>query len=235
VSYLQAEVPVFVPCFNNPTYTARMVSQLRRLGFRHVVLLDGGSAYPAMQEFLASPGDGVSIVSLPTNPGPNHILVDPGVFALLPRHFCITDPDLAFNPMMPADFLGDLAALARREHVGKAGLALDLSDRDAMCDELFLIGGRRWHIWEWEAQFWGNELEPLRAGGDPVYRAAVDTTFALYDKNFYDPDRPQEAVRVAGRFTCRHLPWYRDKGLPREEEQFYLHTERFSYYAGGQR
>jgi hypothetical protein len=230
VSYLQAEMPVFVPCFNNPTYTAGMVSQLRTLGFCHIVLLDGGSGYSRMREFLAAPGDCVSVVSLPTNPGPRHILVDAVVLALLPRHFCITDPDLAFNRALPADFLGELAALAARERVGKAGFALDLSDRDAMRDETFVLGGRRWQIWEWEEQFWRDQLEPLRPGGDPVYRATV----ALYDKTFFDPSpgRLQEAVRVAGRFTCRHLPWYRDNGLPKEEEQFYRNTEGFSYYLG---
>jgi hypothetical protein len=67
---------------------------------------------------------------------------------LLPRHICLTDPDLAFNPAMPADFLGDLAALAARERVGKAGLALDISDRDAMRQEPFLIQERKWKIWE---------------------------------------------------------------------------------------
>jgi glycosyltransferase involved in cell wall biosynthesis len=229
-SYLQADVPVFVPCFNNPTYTAQMVSQLRELGFRRVVLVDGGSTYPPMRELLAAPGDGVSVVTLPNNQGPQHLLRDAAALALMPRHFCITDPDLVFNPAMPADFLGDLAALAVRERVGKAGLALDLSDSDAMRNEPFLIQDRSWQIWEWEAQFWRDELEPLRPGGDPVYRADVDTTFALYDRDFFDPERCYDAVRLAGRFTCRHLPWYRARELPQEEEDFYRNTERFSSY-----
>jgi FkbM family methyltransferase len=229
-AYLQAEVPVLVPCFNNLTYTTRMVSQLRALGFRQVVLVDNGSTYPPMQRFLAAPRDGVSMVMLPTNLGPHHLLLDPATFALLPRHFCITDPDLVFNPAMPADFLGDLAALAARERIGKAGLALDISDRDAMRDDTFSIEGRDWKIWEWEKQFWRQEVEPLRPGGDPVYRGEVDTTFALYDKNFFDVDNFLAALRVAGRFTCRHLPWYRDKEMPEEEERFYRGAERFSYY-----
>jgi hypothetical protein len=59
-SYLQADVPVFVPCFNNPTYTAGMVSQLRTLGFNRIVLVDGGSTYPPMRKLLADPGKAVS-------------------------------------------------------------------------------------------------------------------------------------------------------------------------------
>lgn len=139
-SFLQADVPVFVPRFNNPTYTAHMVSQLRTLGFRRIVLVDGGSTYPPMRDLLTAAGDAVSVVLLLDNPGPRHVFIDPASFALLPRHICITDPDLAFNPAMPADFLGDLAALAACERVGKAGLALDLSDRNAMHDEPMLIG-----------------------------------------------------------------------------------------------
>jgi hypothetical protein len=229
-SYLQAEAPVFVPCFNNPTYTIGIVSQLKTLGFRHIALLDGGSTFPAMCEFLVAPGDCVSVVSLPTNPGPRHIFGDPAAYALLPRHFCVTDPDLAFNPAMPPDFLGDLAALAAREQMGKVGLALDISDHEAMRDETFLIGGQRWRIWEWEEQFWRDELSPLRPGGDPVYRALLDTTFALYDRNFFSPARYLEALRVAGRFTCQHLPWRRNMQLPKNEEQFYHKTQKFSYY-----
>jgi hypothetical protein len=192
--------------------------------------MDGGSMYPRMRDLLAAPGDGVSVVSLPTNPGPRHLFVDPAALALLPRHFCITDPDLTFNPAMPSDFLGDLAALAARESVGKAGLAIDICDRNAMRDESFLISGRRWKIWEWEEQFWRDELSPLRPGGDPVYRAVVDTSFALYDKNFFDPAKYLDAIRVAGRFTCKHLPWYRENQMPNDEETFYLKTQKFSYY-----
>src|SRR5690348_10065178 len=53
VSYLQAELPIFVPCFNNPIYVSGMVSQLRVLGFLRIVLVDGGSEYPPMRDLLS--------------------------------------------------------------------------------------------------------------------------------------------------------------------------------------
>jgi hypothetical protein len=37
-------------------------------------------------------------------------------------------------------------------------------------------------------------------------------------------------VRVAGRYTCRHLPWYTDVGLPIEEEQFYRSRTQYSFF-----
>ena len=45
-----------------------------------------------------------------------------------------------------------------------------------------------WHIWEWKDQFWRDELKLLRSGGDPGYRAPLDTTLATYDKTFFRPD-----------------------------------------------
>jgi hypothetical protein len=101
-----------------------------------------------------------------------------------------------------------------------------------MRPEMFRIAGEEWKIWDWEERHWSQELNPLRPGGDPVYRAKTDTTFALYDKSFFDPNDFFASVRVAGRFTCRHLPWYRNNMLPEEEEQFYRSTEKCSYYLG---
>jgi hypothetical protein len=99
-----------------------------------------------------------------------------------------------------------------------------------MRDEEFLIGERRYKIWEWERQFWEHELAPLERSGDPVFKATVDTTFALYDKNHFDRENHMEAVRVAGRFTCKHLPWYTGTGMGNEEELFYRKTQKYSYY-----
>jgi hypothetical protein len=62
------------------------------------------------------------------------------------------------------------------------------------------------------------------------YKARIDTTFALYNKRYFDPQEPLEAIRVAGRFTCRHLPWYRDSGLTTAEEAQYRASQKFSLY-----
>ena len=227
-SWLQAEIPVFVPCFNNLTYVRNMTAQLIGLGFKRVVLIDNASTSAEMREWLSSV-EGVEVIALNQNLGPHHFMYDPGISSLLPGFFCVTDPDLAFNPALPEGFLGDLAMLTSRHKVGKAGFALDISDRGSLRDELFEVGGRKCKIWEWESQFWERTLPPT-PGGDPVYDAGIDTTFALYDMRFFDPSTFLQAVRVAGRFTARHLPWYRDRGIPELEEAVYQRTQRFSSY-----
>ncbi len=226
---LRAQVPVIVPAFNNPTHLRAMVEQLKRLRFRQIVVVDNGSAFPPMLAYLDSLG-GCVAVRRGENRGPRFLLEDAETFAGWPEHFCLTDPDLEFNPALPPLFLQNLLDLTEEQRVGKAGFALDLSEPERMLDETFAIGGERYRIAEWEAKFW-QQLLPSRLP-DPVYRAWIDTTFALYHKRFFDPQNYLEAVRVAGRFTARHLPWYRDHQLPADEARFYREHSQHSFYRG---
>jgi hypothetical protein len=226
---LQAEIPILIPCFNTVTYVRGMVEQLRARGLKRIFLLDNASTYPPMREFLLDPGQGVTVITQDTNRGPRSSFLDLPDYTLLPQFFCVTDPDLVLNPEMPPDFIAQLASLTERLAIGKAGLALDITDREAIREDGFSIAGRVWKIWEWEQQFWQDQIETL-PGGDAVFRAKVDTTFALYNKRFFDRNDIYQAVRVAGRFTCRHLPWYRDIGLPAAELQIYRKNSANGYY-----
>ena len=230
-------LPVLIPAFNNPTYVEGMVGQLLRFpGLRPVVLDNGSSFAPALalyERWLAEglAPDRVFLVMLGENVGPRAIWQDGGLLGMLPRHFCVTDPDLALNPNLPRDFPVTLARVAAQFCTGKVGFALSLEDRHLMVDSPFRHAGGWKQIWESEAVHWQHPL-PGRGIAEPLFRAEIDTTFALYDKNYFDPARPFEAIRVAGRFTARHLPWYRDTGLPAEEESFYRKAAEYSYYMG---
>lgn len=226
---LQTEVPVLVPCFNNPTYLRNMVTQLRALRLRNIIIVDNASTYPPMVECLSSLSRELSVVSLTENKGARHISLDEKTYALLPQYFCVTDPDLEFNAQLPSDFLVELVCLTEKHAVGKAGFSLDISDRSQLREDDFWIGGKEIKIWEWEEQFWQEPLERLN-GEDQVYRAPIDTTFAVYNKKYLNRENPYEAMRVAGKYTCRHLPWYKETLLPEDEETFYRRTARFAYY-----
>lgn len=230
--WLQTEIPVLVPTFNNPTYAANMLQQLRRLGFKSIVVVDNASTTEAMHRWLDIAESVATVIRSPANNGPRHTLLTPTELALLPQRFCLTDPDLQLNAALPENFLAELAVLIDKYRVGKAGFALDISDPATMRDQAFRIGDRDWKIWQWEAQFWTSKLEDL-GGIDPVYDAPIDTTFALYDKAHFRPDDYLKAVRVAGRFTARHLPWYRKSEVPEDEASLYRSTQKFSYYHGG--
>ena len=216
--------PVFIPVFNNPTFLRSMVEQLQARSFASITVLDNGSTYPPMLDLLDELSHQVQVRRFGENLGPRSVFTIPSQWDLMPPIFCLTDPDLAFNPDMPRDFVTKLFELSERHQRGKVGLALDISDPSSLRDEEFVIGGASYKAWEWEAQFWEKELEP------GVYDAPIDTTFALYNKRFFDPAKPFDALRVAGSYTCDHLPWRRDCVIPRDELNFYQNTNVHSFY-----
>ena len=115
------------------------------------------------------------MVRLRANLGPRDIFLSEAAYARLPDLFCVTDPDLEFNPDLPGDFLEELVELTERFHVGKAGFALDIANRDAMRDEMFEINGGNYRIWEWEEQY-GKPRLARRAAAIP---STVPTSIPL--------------------------------------------------------
>jgi FkbM family methyltransferase len=229
-SHFQKRIPILIPVFNSVTYLKSMVSQLRRFGFEEIIAIDNASTFPPLLDYLSQSTPNLSVIRLDENKGPHNLFLDPKNLLSLPDRFCITDPDLELNPSLPEDFVYELLSLTEKHRVGKAGLALNISDWSKMRHEKFRIGAADYQIWEWEAQFWKNPVG-FTSTGDEVYSAAVDTTFAVYNKQFFNPADHLKGVRVGGKYACRHLPWYKDRIVPPEEEAFYRASQKFSYYS----
>lgn len=225
-----ATVPVLVPCFNNPTYCDQMLKQLQSLGFADVTFVDNGSFSEPMLDWLAQTANGgVRVERMQENLGPHRSIFTPDRLLRLPRWFCVTDPDLAFNPALPEDFLGTMAEAMQQHDICKAGFALNISNRRELRQEKFDIDGKSVHIWEWEQQFWQDRLDFTR-GGDPVFLASVDTTFALYDRNTLQTNNLLRSLRIGGRFTAEHLPWLAQPTVSADEARIYRASQKFSYY-----
>ena len=63
-------------------------------------------------------------------------------------------------------------------------------------------------------------LKPAEGG---LYRAPIDTTFALYRPRVgLSRSRSVEAYRTAYPYQAEHLPWYNDSSNLSEEEQYYI-------------
>lgn len=216
IEQLRSPIPVLLIAYNNGVYVQSMVRQLAALGITPVILDNCSSDAQTRQTLsqMASQGQ-AHVVQLRHNFG-HKVAFLPPFYEQLPDVFACSDPDLQFNPRMPADFLDQLQELTRRYGVYKAGLALDVpqdlevipaSYRKRKCRPFPFF--RQYTVREWEARFW---RKPLAHPALEVYAAPVDTTMAVYDKRLYDGDF-FDAVRVAGDFKCLHLPWHPELDL----------------------
>lgn len=204
-----SSVPVVIISFERYTYLRNMIEQLVfRLDVTRsdIIIVDNASAYPPLQRYLTSLEEqGHSVIRMPTNQG-HLVAFQRKLWESWPRFFALTDPDLEFHADMPRWFRDDMVRVIEGYNVPKVGCALDISDAHLFMKQTN-YGWPGASIPDWERQFWSdrvNDTEP------PIYRAFLDTTFAVYDKERYkhsDPDR-FTAMRIAGQFTAKHLPWY---------------------------
>lgn len=231
-SKLASDVPVYIPTFNNPTYTTHMIKQLLSWNINNIFILDNSSSYNDMLSLL----DDIErekiacVIRYANNNGPRFIVEDAQSYQCLPDIFCLTDPDLEFNENLPQDFIYTLVECTNKFKVGKAGLALSLDDREHMKSDKIFIDGKHQFIWEWESRFW-RELVGTTPDNCNIYKAITDTTFAVYNKNFFQPNTFFNSVRISGNYSCRHLPWYKESIVPNDEMIFYRKSQKFSWYA----
>lgn len=214
------DTPIFINTKDRVTYTRQLVDRLRSQGYVNLHLLDTGSTWPPMLEFLA--GCGLTVWKLTPKGPPKLALWEGSVLTRSKNHnryYVYTDCDVL--PDCPADWI-DVLRRALDEHPRflKAGLGLRIDDLPDCYD-------RKQAVIDWESQFSKKTVSP------GLFDAPVDTTFALY--------RPKtgfnmRAVRTGAPYQARHLPWYEDSDHPTPEflhYQAHLHPRAMAYWTRG--
>lgn len=223
---LRRSTPVVINCFNQYTYVSNIVAKLREAGFADIYLVDQGSSYPPLREFLAEAMASNSALPLylGSNKGPHHFftagLYD--VFGGAP--FIYTDPDLSWDTLA-GDFVTRMFALSHRYRTFKVGPALALPTDAEIKPNLLNThnSDRAKTVAEVEAPYWRHEVEP------GVYQAPIDTTMHLFVPQYYTPGEALiTGLRIAGDgYSVLHLPWFHTDPMPADEYAYYL--QRSSY------
>ena len=224
-SIFRSTIPIIVNSFNQPTYLLRMVARLVSQQFRNIWVIDQASTTSETRRALKllETSSCCRIYYLQGNNGP-HWFFGSELYKLAGDLFVYTDADLDLSEHLPSNFLTRLIQLTEKYQVGKAGCALALDDSHLFVDRVTSVRGQNFSIKQWEERFYRDLVEP------DVYRAIIDTTFALYNKNLFEHDNFLKAVRVSGAWTARHLPWYRDKRVPLDEWDAYEKSTKHSHW-----
>lgn len=204
-------VPILICTRDLVTWTRQLAERCLSLdGVGDIFVIDNDSQFPPMVDWLETAKD-VTVVRLTENRGPQ------APYTLLrelisdqPR-YVTTDCDLDLSGV-PDNLLQVLAhKLDKLPDIAKAGPALRIDDVS-----LESKIGRLAHIRE--APGWQHyHLDE----GLVWYHADIGNTFALHNRQMpctcYGP-----SLRVAGKYTGRHHPWYPIPAEVSEEFQFYL-------------
>jgi hypothetical protein len=129
-------------------------------------------------------------------------------------NYIVTDPDLDLTGI-PDDFLSVLEeGLRKYPQYDKCGFSLEIND----------LPPTEFCPANYEKQFWQHPLD------EKYFKAAIDTTFALYKVPFHSFN----AIRTNRPYTARHMPWYYFdfEDMP-VDEQYYFATTKESHSMGG--
>jgi hypothetical protein len=224
-------IPIYIPTFNNPTYTKNFVNRLLDLGQQNIQIIDNNSTYPKMYSLLEELEGKVKVIRLEKNRGPHFALRDVDFYKNLPNFFCLSDPDIEISTNIPENFIDVLQDVSEIYRFGKVGFAHEIPEESELKNSKINIDGQIWSTQVWERQFWENKVG-MTPGGDDIFATTLDTQFALYNKKYFDPNERYKSLRIAGRFTAKHLGLYKSTSLSSDEVEYYERSTRYSYFAG---
>lgn len=202
-------IPIFIISYNRLTDLKKMVDKLTSDGYNNLIIVDNASDDENLLKYLHSLKCRVEF--LDKNYG-HKVVWKSQLFddIINNGYYVVSDPDILPTPECPSDYVEFFwNILNQYPEVTKVGFSLKI-------DDLPVYNNNRMDIIRWESFFFDDviSIDPL------LYRAEIDTTFALYRpgiiNDFYS------AIRVGAPYEARHLPWYWKTNIEDEEISNYL-------------
>lgn len=200
------EYPVFINCRDRVEPLKKLLSWLKNEGVKDVILIDNNSTNPKLLKIYQS--NQYEVIKLNYNSG--HIsLWNNRIISMFNKdqRFIYTDPDIIPENSAHGAILKFNYLLNKHPNIKKVGFGLKIDD---LPDSYHL----KKEVIKWEEKFWEDEIEPA------VFKAPIDTTFALYRASTHYIHEP--ALRTGGKFTAKHEPWYTNSNNPSDDLLYYL-------------
>ena len=220
------EIPILVPVFNLVSYAKFMANQLKARQLNNFIICDNASTYKPMHEYLDELSKTERVVKFDQNLGPRIFTERQEFLSVLPEYFIVSDPDLIFNEELPKNFMKKMKRIIDMYNVSKAGFAISIEkNSDRFYDELAVRRNEQ-HSWSVPVNTYEEK--------DQLYVARIDTTFCMHKKSKLIRELPNaisvcntSGIRIAGRFTCEHMGWWKDQPITDEEKSAYESENRW--------
>lgn len=186
---------VYVNVFNRYQTTRILCDQIAALDNATPIIIDNASTWePLLDWYNNCPYE---VIRMRENLGHHAPWLSGVISHDASPVYGVTDCDLDLTGV-PSDAIEYLASGLSRGII-KCGLSLRIDD----------LPPWQTSVKSWEARWWKSPLP-----GGRFFRAAIDTTFALYRKETHHSVCMRvvnvPALRAAPPYTARHVPWYLD-------------------------
>ncbi len=204
-------IPIIINNFNRLSFLKRLIISLEKRGYKNIYIIDNNSTYePLLKYYKKCP---YTIFRLKENVGYKAIWKTNIFDKFKHSLYVYTDSDMEIDESCPDDFMKHFIDIMKKHPLcQKVGFGIRI-------DNLPDCFKNKQEVIKHESQFWINEIHKN------VYRAPIDTTFALYRPLCGGPaDWSQETYRTGFPYVIKHLPWYMDSNNLNHEESYYINS-----------
>ncbi len=204
-----SKMPVFIICRDRVEPLKKLVAWIEEEGLKNIIFIDNDSTYKPLLDYLNSTP--YKVIWLRKNIGHSSPWSEYIVNTYAQdQPYIVSDPDVIPAEKSHGAIKHFIDLLNKYPKYVKVGFGLkidDLPDHYELKDAVIA----------WESQFWEDKLSK------DVYKAELDTTFALYRQN--TPQTLGPALRTGGKFVARHEPWYiNSKNISKEMSYYRSHA-----------
>lgn len=197
------DIPIFINSFNRPTFLMQLIYKLHSLGYENIHIIDNASTDPVTLAYLSICPYTVHRIS--ENKGQNVIwtenILEKTDYA--GKFYVYTDCDLYPVERCPDNFMQIFLEGHEKLQVDKVGFGL-------VHHNIPPHYSRQKDVMVWEDQFWKRKV--IYHHLTYFYKAAIDTTFALYSPN--SQFHSHNSLRTGYPYLATHLPWYENSSKP---------------------
>lgn len=203
------EIPILINNFNRLSTLKTLIHRLTLRGYNNIYIIDNQSTYPPLLAYYNQCPH--TVFRLNQNIGFQALWKSTLCARFCHDYYIYTDSDVVPANHCPADFIDYFfQELKKHPLARKIGFSLRI---DNLPDSF----GNKEKVIEWESQFYKKPPK------DGLYRAPIDTTFALYRPRVgLSRSRFVEVYRTSYPYEAEHLPWYVDTNNLTEEEIYYI-------------
>ena len=204
-------IPVYINNFNRLKYLKILIKKLESLGYTNINIIDNNSTYEPLLLYYQNECK-YRVIKLNKNKGHLSLWKSWIYLQLLNSYYIYTDPDVVPCDDIPENFVETIInKMQSNNRIYKIGLSLridDLPDSNKNKDNVI----------EWESKWW-------KCKTNGMYKAHVDTTFAIYAPwSWGGSNEHRDMYRMDRPFSAHHLPWYENSNEMTEENSYYRNS-----------